>query len=279
MSPKNVARQQFASLVRRTDDQINLAEAALWVAHEDRGTGDPSATLRLLDDLAESIQPLANDPAYTPGAIGAINNLLFEQMEFRGNTWDYGDPRNSYLDDVIALRTGIPIALSIIYLEIGWRLGLPLHGVALPGHFIVRYDHPDEPVYIDPFNQGRRWTTEECMKQVRLFYGTVSSDTFARILEPPSRRDILIRLLRNLKNSYVERNVNLLALAAVERIMMLDDDPVERRDRGLLYARMGMIGPAMLDLEEYARLDPRAPDLDMVKRQARLLIERISRNN
>ena len=225
------------------------------------------------------MRPHIIDPFYAPGAISAINQVLFDELGFQGNTWAYGDPRNSYLDDVLALRTGIPIALSIVYLEIGWRLGLPLQGVALPGHFIVRYDIPERPVFIDPFNRGRRWSEEECLAQARLFYGSVTPEMLERMLQPPSRRDILTRLLRNLKNSYVERNDDQHALAAVERIMMLDDDPVEHRDRGLLYARMGQIGAAISDLDDYARLEPQAADLHTVKRQARALAERLGRRN
>ncbi len=279
MSTKNTARQRFAALIRRADDQINLAEAALWVACEDRGTGDPEAAIRELDSLAARVRPHLFDGNHAPGAISAINQVLFDELGFRGNTWAYGDPRNSYLDDVLALRTGIPIALSIVYLEIGWRLGLPLQGVALPGHFIVRYNAPDGPIFVDPFNRGRRWNDEECLAQARLFYGSVTPEMLQRMLEPPSRRDILTRLLRNLKNSYVERNDDQLALAAVERIMLLDDDPVEHRDRGLLYARMGQIGAAISDLDDYARLDPQATDLHTVRRQAGARAERLGRRN
>jgi regulator of sirC expression with transglutaminase-like and TPR domain len=279
MRSDNAARRRFTAQIRLPDDRLNLAEAALCVAWEDRGHGDPDAALRQLDAMAGAVRPRLDPALHPPTVIAALNSYLFDDLGLHGNTWAYSDPANSYLDDVLTSRVGIPIALSVVYLEVGWRLGLPLSGVALPGHFIVRYEAPGQPLFVDPFNAGRLWSDKECLAQVQLFYGSVTDEMMRQIMEPPSRRDILIRLLRNLKNSYLERDDDRRALATIERIMLLDDDPAERRDRGLLNARLGRLDIAIDDLDHYARLEPRASDLDLVRRQARALAERIGRRN
>ena len=146
------ARRRFAELIRRPDPQVPLAEAALALAWEDQGGPDPRAALAQLDSSAAQAQT-AVQLATTPQArVAALSAVLFEQLGFHGDPGCYQqpDPANSYLDRVIERRTGLPIMLSLIYLESGWRLGLPLYGLALPGHFLVRLADTTGDLYIDP---------------------------------------------------------------------------------------------------------------------------------
>jgi len=281
MEPSNPARRRFRALMRRPEAQIDLADAALCIAWEDQGTDDPRAALRALDAIAEATRPRISGLTRPPNIVGALNGYLFDELGFRGNTWSYSDPENSFLDHVLETRAGLPIALSVIYIEIGRRLGLPIVGLALPGHFLTRYVAPEiGDIYIDPFNRGRLWTRAECVQQVAGFYRSVTPGLLEQVMAPPTRRAILARMLRNLKSTYIERENFARALAAVERIILVEpDDPQELRDRGLLRARLGQLHSALEDLDRYARLAPSAADLPQIRQQARALAERLAQGN
>ena len=165
-------------------------------------------------------------------------------------------------------------------MEIGWRLDLPIAGVALPGHFLVRFGIGPNPIYIDPFNRGRLWSHEQCETQIATFYGSVTAQLIEQVLTPPTRRSILARILRNLKNLYVEDEQVPAALAAIERILLLEpDNAQELRDRGLLRARLGQLHFALEDLDRYARMAPGAPDLPQIKQHARALASQAAEGN
>lgn len=280
MSYTHPARQRFLAVLRRRTPELNLAEAALCIAWEDRGSGDPDASLREIDLIAASAQVRLAGEAHTPTIISLLNSYLFEDLGFRGNTWHQNDPANSYIDHVLQTRAGLPITLAVVYLEVGWRIGLPVQGLALPGHFIVHYAAPEQSFFIDPFNRGRLWSYDECESQVRSFYGNAAPEIMRQLLAAPSRQAILARMLRNLKNAYLERDDFRRSLAAVDRIMLvIGEDAQELRDRGLLRARLNQWGAALSDLERYTRLAPSASDLDLVRQQARILAEYIGRNN
>jgi regulator of sirC expression with transglutaminase-like and TPR domain len=278
------ARKRLQTLLASPDsERLNLAEAALCIAWEDRGEGDPESALFRLDVIAAGARSRLPSAAHPPTILAALNSYLFDDLGFRGNTWNYSDPQNSYLDQVLESRVGLPITLSLIYLEVGWRLQLPLAGVALPGHFIVRYVNASDiesSVFIDPFHRGRRWSYSECEEQVRRFYGTVTPDIIRSALAPPDPRDVLSRMLRNLKGVYIDRNDLARALAAVERILLIEGElPLELRDRGLIRSRLGMYNLALEDLDTYARLMPEARDLDVIRRHALGVAEKLGRRS
>lgn len=276
----SAARHRFRSLMRRPDDQIDLAEAALCIAWEDQGDGDPDAALRAIDTLANEARAHIEAHTAPREIIGALNRFLFDDLGFRGNHWNYSDPTNSFLDRVLAHRVGLPILLSLLYLEIGWRLKLPLNGLALPGHFLVRYANlAGDDLYIDPFNRGRYWTLTECYTQIVAFSGNLTPEVMRQMMAPPSRRAILVRILRNLKSAYLQREQFERALAAVERILIIEIEATEIRDRGLLRARLGQIAGALADFEQYAQLAPRADDLATIRKQARALAEMLAPRN
>ncbi len=280
MQPTHPARARLRAQIRRPDQQLSLAEAALCIAWEDQGALDLRAALRELDQLAQGARGRLAAGMPAGEVVLALNQYLFVEAGFRGNTWDYHDPANSFLDRVLATRAGLPITLSVVYLEVGWRLGLPVSGVALPGHFLVRYGGGEDALFIDPFNRGRLWTRAECLTQIATFYGPVSPGLVAQVLRPPTRQAILARMLRNLKNLYIERSEFAQALAAADRILLIEpDQPQDVRDRGLLRARLNQFNGALEDLERYARLAPGASDLPQIREQARAIAERAAMGN
>jgi regulator of sirC expression with transglutaminase-like and TPR domain len=280
MSHSDAARRRFRALIRRPEPQLNLAEAALCIAWEDQGAGQPAAGLQQLDRLAEGARPAIASRSSPSEIVAALNTYLFDEQGFRGNTWRYNDPANSFLDQVLATRAGLPITLSVVYMEVGWRLELPLAGLALPGHFLTRYDGEGEAIFIDPFNRGRVWSRTECETQILTFYGSATPALIAQVMTPPSRRAILTRILRNLKSLYAQMDDTARVLAAVERIVLLEpDDAGELRDRGLLRARLGQLHGALEDLDRYARMAPHAPDLPRIRQQARVLAARAAAGN
>jgi regulator of sirC expression with transglutaminase-like and TPR domain len=277
MSIRHPARSRFCAQIARPDPQLSLADAALCIAWEDRGDGNPDHALAQIDQIAEAARPRVAGLTHPPTIIHTLNSYLFDDLGFRGNTWSYGEPENSFLDHAIETRAGLPITLSIIYLEVGWRLGLPVTGVALPGHFIVCYSG-DEPIYIDPFQRGRRWSQTECETQIRLFYGDLSPELVRAVLTAPSRRAILARVLRNLKGAYVERGDFARAHAAIDRVLLIEPEAAQDlRDRGLLRARLRRDHLALEDLDAYVRMTPRPADIAAIEQHARALTGRIGR--
>lgn len=274
------ARARFRALLRQPDDRLDLAEAALAIAWEEQGRDRVDESLRLLDALADQARPRLGRRGAPAERVNALNRYLFGELDFKGNTWNYGDPANSFLDRVLHERVGLPITLSLTYLEIGRRLGLPVSGLALPGHFLVRYADGDDEIYVDPFNRGRIWSRAECVTQIATFYGEVSPPLVASIMSPPTKRAILARLLRNLKNLYVEQGDLARALAVVDRVLLAEPESAQDvRDRGLLRARLGVLHGALEDLDRYARMAPSAADMQQIKREARDLAERAAAGN
>lgn len=231
------ARERFAALVAHEDDDIDLARAALCVAAEERPDLDLEAYVRRLDELATRVAPsLAAFRA--PSDALATMRELFARERFRGNTADYYDPRNSYLDQVLERRLGIPITLSIVYLEVGWRCGLPLAGVGFPGHFLAKYVEPGGEQYVDPFDGARTVSLGQLRTRLSAAFGP-SANLLPEHLGAVTRRQLLVRLNLNLKAVFTERGDLARALAAVERILLLTPDaPAEIRDRELL--RLGL---------------------------------------
>lgn len=260
------ARRLFTEGVTRADDEIDLARAALHVAAEERPELDVEACLRRLDALAAAVAP---ELAAFRSPVDALRSMreLFARERFRGNSEDYFDPRNSFLDRVLERRTGIPITLSIVYLEVGWRCALPLRGVGFPGHFLVKYVEPGGEHYVDPFEGARTVAVSELRTRMVSLFGAGAA-LRPEHLAGTSRRDILVRLNANLKSVYTDRGDLARALAAVERILILTPEaPQEVRDRGLLYLGLHAYGQAIRDLERYLASAPAAADADEVREQ------------
>ncbi len=261
-------RRRFASEVSRPDAEVDLGRAALLVgAEEEPRRADVGRCLARLDEMGEEAR--ARAVRWGGARIEALNRYLFDELGFVGNESDYYDPRNSMLHQVLARRTGIPITLSVVYIEVGRRAGLRVEGVGLPGHFIVRaFEHEDDEggVLVDPFNR-RATDPEECQGRIDLIYdGRVELNE--EHLRAVGARSILARMLGNLKAVYVRAGLFRRALAAVERLLLLaPSDLDERRDRGMLLAQLGRLHEAVADTQTYLNLSPDAPDADSVREQ------------
>lgn len=265
MENDSEVRRLFAEMVSRNDEDINLAEAALLYAKEEYPDLDIEKYLRKINLIAEEINKnlsRGNDPNYL---IGEINTYLFAVAGFRGNRGDYYDPKNSFLNDVLDRKKGIPIMLSVLYMEIANRLGLNLKGVGFPGHFIVKYSGPEGEILIDPFNEGRTLSHKDCQDILdRVYNGGVEFQRY--MLEPSTKKQILVRMLNNLKNIYWSSKNYLKALSIVEFILLLTPDSVtEIRDRGMIYYQLECFSQALLDFEKYLRIYPEAPDEKIIR--------------
>ena len=250
LGTQSAERARFAELVTTSGgfEAIPLAEAALWLAAEDYEHLDVEYYLRRLDDLgAEAAQALAECDDETERIVG-LNEFLFQGKRFIGNQSDYYDPRNSFLNEVLERRTGIPITLSILYIEVATRVGIQVEGVGFPGHFLVRAG--ENGLMIDPFG-GRVLTRKDCLELLREAAGEraqIEDHHMAQV----SAGQILARMLANLKQIYLQNEEYERALPCIERVLLLmPGSPLELRDRGLIFAKLECFGPALVDLEAF----------------------------
>jgi len=246
-------RDDFAALVA-PGDRADLGRSALTIARIAYPALDVDRWLGELDALADAVRPGITPGMSPAAAVDALAARLFGDGGFRGNQEDYYDPRNSFLNDVLDRRTGIPITLSVVYSEVAQRLDLPVYGVSFPGHFLVKYVGEQE-IIIDPFF-GTVISTDECAQRLRGIYGD-DARLDRGLLRPATAREILVRMLSNLKQVYVQQNDFVRALGCVDRILLLaPDTPRELRDRGILYQRLECFAAALQDFERYLRLAP-----------------------
>jgi len=251
-------QDRFSRLVSGSDEAVDLALASLLVAAQEYPGLEVERYLDRLDAMGREVR--ARLGAGPGTAVEAMNAYLFEQQGFHGNLDDYYDPRNSFLNDVIDRRMGIPITLSIIYMEVARRAGLEVFGVGLPGHFLVRAEDRGRTVLVDPFHGGAILSAEDCQKRLdRVFDGRLRLEP--GMLAPCARKAILARLLRNLKAIYVKADDYRRGLRTMDLLLALDPGSAEdRRDRGLLHAAFDCYSLAAADLEAYLALEPAAPE-------------------
>jgi regulator of sirC expression with transglutaminase-like and TPR domain len=263
---ESAARRRFAKLIARP--RVSLAEAALAIAEEEYPRLDAPSYLHAIDQLAGEVDRRAPRPERDAARVlRAVRDVLFEVHGFRGNSASYYDPRNSYLNEVMDRRLGIPITLGILYLEIADRVGVALEGVNFPGHFLVKYTAGDLEVFIDPYHHGEIFSRQECIERFRR---VAPGRSFRpEHLDAVGARQILARLLHNLKKIYVETGDDVRSLWVTDRLVLLaPDDPAERRDRGLVEARLGGVAAALGDLEAYLEAAPGAEDAPRVRELA-----------
>jgi regulator of sirC expression with transglutaminase-like and TPR domain len=256
-------RARFARLVAQPDPEIDLAVGALTIAADARPELDVDPTLEILEGLAERVRIRLDLGDPLDVAISRMHDVLYREGGYRAPTAaEYHDPRNSHLDAVCERRIGLPILLSIVELEVGWRIGLNLHGIALPGHFIVG---GPEGILIDPAGGGRRLTPDDCQALIRRSLGE-GVLFHAGMLRPTGKRPILARVLRNLRSVQLARRDWPAALGIVELLAVVEPtDPDHGRDRGLLLGRMGRFTEAIVNLNRYLDERPDGHDADDVK--------------
>lgn len=253
----SLPRQRFSQIVLQPEAQISLAEAALYIAQEEYLDLDVESYLNGFDTMAEEVRERLPTEPYPLRILQAINQYLYDDLGFVGNTRDYYDPRNSYLNEVIERRTGIPITLSLVYLEIAKRIDFPMAGVGMPGHFLIRPTGEEMEIYVDPFHRGKILFSQDCQEQMAQTYGR-TVELKAAYLEPVSSHQFLARMLTNLKYIYLNQNQLQKSLAAVERVLLIFPDAQELRDRGILYYQLGRWDEACQDLEDYLARSPQA---------------------
>jgi regulator of sirC expression with transglutaminase-like and TPR domain len=271
------ARAAFIRLLQLPDAELDLAEGALLIAAEEYSDLRPSAYLERLLRMAAELKRRIKTEVKPSRVVEICNEYFFEELNFKGNRQEYYDPRNSYLNDVIERRIGIPITLSVIYLAVGERAGLPVRGVGMPGHFLVKYAPAatDSEIFIDPFN-GRTLDRQECAKMLQEMYGE-AVEMKPSFLEPTGKRQILARILNNLKGLYLSRGDLVRALAASERILLADPHlTAEWRDRGLIYFQMHRDTEALKDFSRYLDIKPEPEDSPRIKQMRNELLSRLN---
>ena len=259
---RTLASDLFREMVSRPPEQMDLAAAALLIALDAYPGLNVSDYLERIDLLAERTSAqLHSDAAARPmEAIESINCQLFEIEGFQGNQEDYYDPRNSFLNEVLDRKTGIPITLSVLYMEVGRRIGLKVEGVGMPGHFIVKCKHKGVEIFIDAFGRGEILLEEGCERKLTQLHG--KDFQFNRsCLDAVNHSQILTRMLHNLKAIYWNQQNYAKALGVIEKLLLINPTAAaEIRDRGFAHYQLNHLSPAIRDWSRYLELRPSAPD-------------------
>jgi regulator of sirC expression with transglutaminase-like and TPR domain len=256
-------RARFAELAVLPDDQIDLATAALLIAAEAYPQLDINTYLRRLDDLAHEAHSRLEGARTDAERVAALTHFLSTEKGFTGNHDDYYDRRNSFFNEVLDRRTGIPITLALVYTEVGRRLGLAIRGVSFPGHFLAKVESRPE-IIIDPFF-GTVLDESQCHERLQEALGK-DAPFDRRYLRAATTREFLIRMLNNLKHIYLGAKELERALSCCERILLLTPDNLfELRDRGLLYMQLECYGAARADLERFLELAPDDVHADTIR--------------
>ncbi|HEY8609213.1 MAG TPA: SirB1 family protein [Noviherbaspirillum sp.] len=257
----------FASLVQQ-DDSIPLFEAALLIAQDVDPKLDLAATQAQVDTLAARLMRRLAPDASSIQKLRLLNHYFYRELGFAGNVNDYYDPDNSYLHRVLTTRRGIPISLAVLYMELAQQIGLNVKGVSFPGHFLMKLSVQSGDIVLDPFN-GASLSREELEERLEPYFEQQSypgAIPLAYYLHAAHPREILVRMLRNLKALFVERMRWERLLAVQQRLMiLLPDDIAERRDRGLAYANLECPNSALEDLEAYLKERPHAADAGVLR--------------
>ena len=261
------ALDYFTSLVQQ-DDDIPLFEAALAIAQDVDPQLDLAATQAEVDLFAANLQRRLASDASSIQKLRMLNHFFYHELGFGGNVNNYYDPDNSYLHRVIHTRRGIPISLAVIYMELAQQIGLNVKGISFPGHFLMKLSVQSGEIILDPFN-GASLSREELEERLEPYAeesGDADDLTLAAYLHAAHPRDILVRMLRNLKSLFAEHRRWQRLLGVQERlVILLPDEIAERRDRGLTYANLQCPKAALHDLEAYLSERPYANDADMLR--------------
>jgi regulator of sirC expression with transglutaminase-like and TPR domain len=263
--------QAFAALVRAEieDERIDLLRAALTFARIEEPALDVEHYVRRVDALAKRVAAKiqdADDPAQT---IAALNQVLFQEEVFRGNTVDYYSPRNSFLQNVLDRQLGIPISLALVYMEVARRVEFPLFGVGMPGHFLLKhYDLDGRSTLIDVFERGSIVTEEDCRQKLNSIYaGQLSLQP--EFLLPVTRRQMLTRMLNNLRSVYISQRDFRRAVQVVDLILVIyPRSPEDVKQRAVLRFNLDDYRGALSDFDEYVKMSPDASDVEEIKQTA-----------
>jgi regulator of sirC expression with transglutaminase-like and TPR domain len=269
--------EAFAALVgpQVDDEKIDLVRGALTIARTEYPELNIESYVRRVDELALQAEARVTEIGDASETIAAINYVLFQQAGLQGNRDDYYDPRNSFLNDVLDRCLGIPITLALIYMEVGRRLGFPLFGVGMPGHFLLKnYDIDGSETLIDCFNGGDILNAQDCQRRLDEIYSGQMT-LRPEFLFAVSRRQMLTRILNNLKTVYMTARNFKKVLPLVDLVLVIyPRSPEDVKQRALLRYSLGQAKAAAEDLEEYLKMSPEASDSDEI-RQTALSIRRM----
>lgn len=270
------ALRDLSELATLDPERVPIEDIAFLVAREKYPDLDLAHYQERLDEFARRASLRIGKVIGGRQIIEGLNRYLFEEEGFCGNKGDYYNPSNSYFNDVLDQRQGIPITLSILYVAIGRRLNLPVSGVAFPGHFMVRYEGGDaSPLFIDPFYKGKILSAQDCEQRLKDMYGD-SLPFRPEFLYASSHREILLRTLLNLKIIYMTRKDFEMALRMLNRILLFKPEGVEEvKERGILYYNMECFQPALRDLQSYLQKIPSASDRPVIEEYITSLKEKV----
>lgn len=275
----NAWRNYFERVLAMPEAEINLAEAALILASDEYPELDVSSYLERLDEMADTLKPRLPEKREPHATISALNHYLFDELEFHGNRAEYYDPQNSYLNDVLDRRTGLPITLSVVVLALAERLGLPIVGVGLPGHFCVKWQDAATEIVFDPFNEGEILDRRAMEARVREIVNPVLPFQSSWV-EAVGKKYILLRMMQNLKAIFVRSEQLERAWQVVDKLLLLDPRlGDEIRDFGLLSLKLGAYRQAAVSLEQYLLAHPDAQDAELMRVYLRRALEQVERLN
>ncbi len=279
----------FEKLIAEEDIAIDVVKAALLIATIEYPSLDAEHSLAILDTLAYRVRIMLNlsqtdtqlpETIAPLTVIDTINKVLFEEEGFRGNESDYYNPDNSFLNKVLENRAGIPISLSLLYMEIGKRVGLLIEGIGLPFHFVVRCTLPTEILYIDPFEGGLLLSEQDCRERIRRFSHGKMARLPRHFFEPVKPKQMLVRMLGNLKNIYLHKEDYTKALLVSDYILLLIPDAArEVRDRGIIHLQLKHYAKALHNLKAYLKLEPLADDRHEMQNHIKTIQQTIAMMN
>ena len=248
------------------DNSIPLFKASLGIALIEYPKLDIDEQIAKLEEVTEDAKTRVGSTGDEDEVINVLNTYLFDELGFKGNSVDYYNPHNSLLNDVLERRTGIPITISTIYLEVAWNLGLDVHGVGFPGHFLVGCKTRKETKYLDPFNGGRQLDKLGMIKILdRVYHGKLGFDE--SFLRPVSKRMILVRMLNNMRGNYLENGNLRRALDAINCItQLIPTSAPDMKDRGLLNYQLRNYDSALQDFSTYLKLVPDGEESDLIRK-------------
>jgi regulator of sirC expression with transglutaminase-like and TPR domain len=263
----------------QSESAIALDTAALEMAAIETPSLNATHYRDMLDRFASEMSTRLTRTTDGREFVGLMNQYLFEDLGFRGNEANYEDPRNSCLDIVLDRRMGIPITLSVVYMEVARRVERPIFGIGLPGHFVVQYNDGDYSIYIDPFHAGKLLTEADCHELAREITG-VNSSAEASTLAPVSNRYILVRMLNNMRSAYFRaKQFRKMAVVMDLLVEAFPQNADYFKARGVARLHLREFSAAKGDLEMYLRYSPDAEDRDKVTKQLEAIHRWLARLN
>lgn len=275
-----ITDNRLSEFTRQPEADWDLGYGALLIAAAEYPDMDVGFYLSRLDELGHKAVSRIPETEDWDEKLSAFNDFLFQEEGFQGNDSDYFDPRNSYLNDVLDEHVGIPISLAVVMMEVGRRAGFDFRGVSFPGHFLVKMTVPEGEIVLDPFHGGMALSAEQLEARLKEMYPDPPRPELSEALGTANNREILCRMLRNLKRHYLHEEDNEKALCAMDQLLILNpDNLIEQRDRGEHYLRMEAFRAALADLSHCLEIAGIEDDVETLRMQVTDLRMKVARLN